>query len=97
MVLVQYLYQKRISEGRRRPVTKILVRGKNGPADRFWSTKIGPNLVAKIGPARPKMVRCRIPIEFIATKCRKWCDHTLDINVQQVRSCVAVMHYNHEL
>ena len=47
-------------------ITKILVR-----ADHFWSTKIGPggpNLVAKIGPARPKMVRCRISIEFIATK-----------------------------
>ena len=50
-------------------------------ADHFWSTKIGPggpNLVSKIGPTQPKMVRCRILIEFIDTKCRKWCDTTLD-------------------
>ena len=55
-------------------VTKILVRGKNGPGGPFWSPKIGPggpNLVAKIGAAQPKMVRCRISIEFIATKCCK--------------------------
>ena len=46
--------------------------GKNGPAgpildekmvrpDHFWSTKNGPPgpfLATKIGPARPKMVRC---------------------------------------
>ena len=48
--------------GSRGPVTKNLVRGKNGPGgpllvDKIWSG--GPNLVAKIGPAQPKMVRCR--------------------------------------
>ena len=42
--------------------------GKTVLAYHFWSPEIGPgepNLVAKIGLARPKMVRCRILIEFI--------------------------------
>ena len=64
------------------PVTKNLVRGKNGPGGPFLVDKIcsggGPNLVTKIGPAQPKMVRCRKFTESIATNCCKWYGHTLN-------------------
>ena len=63
-----------------------MVQGKNGLG--------GPNLVAKIGPARPKMVWCRISIEFIAARAAS------GVRPHFRYKCAAVSHdalTNHEL